>query len=1008
MIRILTLLLLVICTELSNAQVNLSSGLVAYYPFNGTFNDASGNGNHGTGHNGVSFGTDQWGNPNNCAVFDGVDDWVSILPSLSTTPGKHLSISLRFMTYDTVRQFLVAKAEINTYNNFCYNVEFNDITTVSSTATGMLFGSAHEGTCSPPTRASNNYLTTGIPILAKKWYCIVVTFDSGAKNIFVNGTLLASQIITGVPFPHKIDSCRNAGLKLGTWCGLDPAFFKGVMDEVRIYNRTLNSQEIDSLCKLVIKPTPPSLSVINKYAAVVSAGPCGNSFLVDSSQGFKPGDTILMIQMKGADIDSSNSQTFGTISNYNGAGNYEKNVIKSVSGNIISLLYKVQRNYDIPQGKVQFVTIPSFKNYSINHKLKAKPWNGVKGGVFALNVENNLYLSDSIDVSGQGFRGGKGYRATYSSNVICNYPDYFNPPNIDSSAQKGEGISNLSIFRSFARGAAANGGGGGNAHNAGGGGGSNGGTGGIGGRNYAGCPPTTANVTGGMGGVGLAIAGSSNRIFLGGGGGAGHSNDQTNSDGGSGGGIVFLHAGNIVATNGVIVANGIDGALCTNIVGAYPCTDGMGGGGAGGTILVDCNSISGNIEVGANGGHGADVIGSAAFSNLILGPGGGGGGGALWVSPLLMPTAISFSALGGRYGVNINQFNNAMDAQSGNSGLSISNLKISSLVDTFKDNALTIDFSFKLTGCYKVQFTPLVNWGTSYNWTFASFGNSLQKDPEFVFPGEGVYQVTLSVIDSTGCVFSVTKSIQIFNYKGSSSDSTICSGNSIQLNETTGKYFSWSPAYGLNNTTKSSVVASPMVSTTYYVAVSDGKGCDFSDTFNVIVIPTAIASFSYSPNPPQANTPILFQSSGANVSKWLWDFGDGSTSSVANPSHLFLKNGYFNVCLIVSNDGNCPDTICQTVQAVVKKFVGIPTAFTPNGDHENDLLLIRGSGIVSVHLVIFNRWGQRVFETADLNQGWDGTFRGQAQDIDVFAYVLSAKFIDGSSETKKGNINLLR
>lgn len=990
-----------------NGQVNLSNGLEAYYPFNGTFNDASGNGNNGTAVNGTTFGTDQWGNANNAASFDGVDDYIEIPASPSITPGHNFSISFRFKTVTSNLQVLLSKSNysgVAAPNNFQYQIGINGGLVLPNN--GLFFATPHTGSCITTSFLTSNY-TYGSITSNNTWYCVVLTFDSGVKNTYMNGALVSSVTLSGYPNNISIDSCAGGTLRIGTWWQNDPQYFSGFMDELRLYNRTLNSQEIDSFCKLQTKVQ--RIGQINKYAAILAGGPCGNSYVVDSSLGFAAGDTVLMIQMKGATIDSTNTASFGKIVAYNGAGNYEKNVIKNVSGNLISLLYDVKRQYDIPRGKVQFVRVPYYKNYTVNSNQTCMAWNGSKGGVYAITVSGTLSLTDSIDVSGKGFKGGIAYDKTYSANAICNFPDFYTPPNIDSSAQKGEGIATLSLSKSYARGAAANGGGGGNAHNAGGGGGSNGGAAGIGGSNYAGCPTTTTNITGGIGGNALAINGASNKIFLGGGGGAGHSNDQTNSDGGAGGGIVFIQAGRISSFNRSIVANGNDGAVCTSTVGTYPCTDGMGGGGGAGTIIIDCPTYSGSVRTVANGGKGADIIGPAAFPTLILGPGGGGSGGVLWVSNPVMPSAVSYTANGGKNGVNINQSNNSMGAQGGNTGLSISNLKILEPIDTFKNNPLKFDFSYEIIGCYMAQFTPTATPGiTSYSWLFGTFGSSPQQHPVRVFPGEGTYDVTLTVTDSNGCTYSITKPVIINAYKGFNSESTICSGQSVQLKVLSGTTFSWTPGTGLSNTSSASVIASPSTSITYYVKVTDGSGCNFIDTFNIKVIQSTVANFSYSPNPTQPNTPIQFQSSGLNATKWFWNFGDGDYSSDPNPIHLYLRNGFFNVCLVMSNDGYCPDTVCQTVQAIVKKFVGLPSAFTPNGDNENDILFVRGAGIVTVRLVIFNRWGQQVFETNDISKGWDGRFRGKPQDIDVFAYVVSATYIDGTSEMKKGNVNLLR
>jgi len=89
-------------------------------------------------------------------------------------------------------------------------------------------------------------------------------------------------------------------------------------------------------------------------------------------------------------------------------------------------------------------------------------------------------------------------------------------------------------------------------------------------------------------------------------------------------------------------------------------------------------------------------------------------------------------------------------------------------------------------------------------------------------------------------------------------------------------------------------------------------------------------------------------------------------------------------------------------------LIGLPTAFSPNGDGENDILYVRGAAIKTLDLRIYNRWGQLIFETTSQAIGWDGTFNGEPQPIEAYGYVLTVSFIDGTSKTLKGNITLLR
>lgn len=86
----------------------------------------------------------------------------------------------------------------------------------------------------------------------------------------------------------------------------------------------------------------------------------------------------------------------------------------------------------------------------------------------------------------------------------------------------------------------------------------------------------------------------------------------------------------------------------------------------------------------------------------------------------------------------------------------------------------------------------------------------------------------------------------------------------------------------------------------------------------------------------------------------------------------------------------------------------VPNAFSPNGDGVNDVLYVLGENFETFEFVVYNRWGQVVFQTTQRSQTWDGTFNGKPLNTDVFAYRLSGKTIDGKTILKSGNITLIR
>ena len=85
-----------------------------------------------------------------------------------------------------------------------------------------------------------------------------------------------------------------------------------------------------------------------------------------------------------------------------------------------------------------------------------------------------------------------------------------------------------------------------------------------------------------------------------------------------------------------------------------------------------------------------------------------------------------------------------------------------------------------------------------------------------------------------------------------------------------------------------------------------------------------------------------------------------------------------------------------------------PNAFSPNADNVNDVLFVRGENLMEINLKIFDRWGELVFETQDQSVGWDGTFKGEKLDPDVYVYHLTVICVDQTENLIKGNITLMR
>lgn len=438
------------------------------------------------------------------------------------------------------------------------------------------------------------------------------------------------------------------------------------------------------------------------YAAGSNSPSAGSTAVTITSGGtnFARNDLVLVIQMQGAEINSSNNNNYGagdgtgrgqTANNFF-AGKYEFATVSSRTGNTITLKSPLQNSYRTAQGyKWQLIRVPQYQNLTLISNLSAQAWNGSTGGVFVLDVANTLsFNGHAINMSARGFRGGGGYYHAGIRN--WSNQDYVRPHatgNSGAHASKGEGIAGTPywIFNgsnrvattntypngSYARGAPGNAGGGGtdgnpnaNDQNAGGGGGGNGGAGAQGGNSWSSNLPT-----GGIGGA--AFPAAPNRLAMGGGGGAGTVNNNLNGQthGGVGGGIVIIRA-NKIEGSGSIHVNGGHGTEPIGS-GGDGSNDGSGGGGAGGSVLLLANHQSGNITINARGGNGANNS-----QNPMLqpggehGPGGGGGGGVVFHSNALFPLVDLTQGASGRTGSR-NQYYGATPA-GGTAGNAISGI----------------------------------------------------------------------------------------------------------------------------------------------------------------------------------------------------------------------------------------------------------------------------------------------------------------------------------------------
>ncbi|MDB5197982.1 MAG: hypothetical protein JWP88_2353, partial [Flaviaesturariibacter sp.] len=197
--------------------------------------------------------------------------------------------------------------------------------------------------------------------------------------------------------------------------------------------------------------------------------------------------------------------------------------------------------------------------------------------------------------------------------------------------------------------------------------------------------------------------------------------------------------------------------------------------------------------------------------------------------------------------------------------------------------------------------------------------------------------------------------------------------------------------------------------------VTDSATCNKIDStsfqIKIIAKPRAVIG-AVTPQPPIVNVPLSFvNASSADAVRFKWFFGDGDSLVTNMPEtvkHEYNATQTYQVMLIAYNSNGCSDTTRQQVQTLVEPALDVPNAFTPMTGGINSIVMPRGFGIGKMKFTIYNRWGQKLFETENRKDGWDGRYKGVIQPMDVYVYTLEVEFTDGTKASKKGDITLIR
>ncbi|TAL58410.1 MAG: T9SS type B sorting domain-containing protein, partial [Bacteroidetes bacterium] len=271
---------------------------------------------------------------------------------------------------------------------------------------------------------------------------------------------------------------------------------------------------------------------------------------------------------------------------------------------------------------------------------------------------------------------------------------------------------------------------------------------------------------------------------------------------------------------------------------------------------------------------------------------------------------------------------------------------------------------------------------------------------------------TIIVTDASGCSTTSTVTItsigNIPSVSATSTPASCGSNNGTAAASASGGTVPYTYLWSNNSTTQQ---ISNLSASNYTVTVTDASGCSQTQTVNV----------SQTPGPTAAVTATVINISPGDSSQltatgggtYSWSPATGlSCTTCANPTVTPLWGaGGLTYCVFVTDGNGCKDSACITIS--VESPCGdlfVPNAFSPNNDLANDIecVMINPVCVKNLTFIIYDRWGEKVFETSDVKICWDGMYKGKLMNTSVFVYFLEATLTNGEKINRKGNISLIR
>ncbi len=327
--------------------------------------------------------------------------------------------------------------------------------------------------------------------------------------------------------------------------------------------------------------------------------------------------------------------------------------------------------------------------------------------------------------------------------------------------------------------------------------------------------------------------------------------------------------------------------------------------------------------------------------------------------------------------------------------------------------SINVDLGNDTTLCAGMTLTlGAQNNGATYLWQDGSTNQTFNVST----PGDYWVQVQDGICQATDTI-SVNFTTPISEFIVA--DTVGCAPLFVQFTDQSstdfGSIVSWAWDLGDNTTSNQQNPSHNYASSGVYnvqLVITTSNGCidTAQRNIDVTVYLQPVALFYSNPNPANVEEDIVFIDQSVNTLTWDWDFGNNEYSIIQNPIHTYIESGNYIVQLVVTNN-ICSDTFSVILSVNEELIYYVPNAFSPDGDEFNNTFLpifTSGYDPYDYHLSIYNRWGEKIFESNDASLGWDGTYNSKKVESGVYTWAID--FGDSNNDKRHqviGHVNVL-